>query len=347
MELALYCPEYGFYEKEADTVGWGGDFYTSVSVGGLFGQLLAFQFAEWFGNLPIADCRLPIVEAGAHDGKLAWDILGWLREHRPALFERVEYCIIEPSPRRRAWQTKTLESFGTKVRWLSDLSALARHDAAGGQIIFANELLDAMPVHRLGWDATKRAWFEWGVGLSENRFVWQRLNQVAENSLVERSWLAALPEELLSVLPDGYVVEISPAAEQWWSEAARSIASGWLLTFDYGFTTEELLRPERREGTLRSYRQHRLVPDVLADPGKQDITAHVNFSAIQSAGEAAGLTTESFEVQGRFLTKLAARLWHQTGGTDRLSEAGRRQFQSLTHPQNLGQSFRALVQRRG
>jgi len=109
---------------------------------------------------------------------------------------------------------------------------------------------------------------------------------------------------------------------------------------------EELLSPERREGTLRSYRDHRLVADVLADPGEQDITAHVNFSAIQAVGERVGLTTECFESQGRFLTKIAARLWQQGSG-DSMMTAARRQFHSLTHPQILGQTFRALVQRRG
>src|SRR5580698_9268941 len=97
MELALYCPETGYYEAKKDIVGQRGDFVTSVSTGSFFGELLAYQFAEWLGELPIVDCRLPIVEAGAHDGRLAGDILAWLQSNRAGLFERIEYVMVEPS----------------------------------------------------------------------------------------------------------------------------------------------------------------------------------------------------------------------------------------------------------
>src|SRR5258708_6280467 len=105
MEIALYCPDYGFYEKEKDNVGKGGDFFTSVNVGGLFGELLAFQFAEWAegaGRKPgdgTPRAQVRIVEAGAHDGRLAADILGWLRGRRGEVFEALKYCIVEPSAR--------------------------------------------------------------------------------------------------------------------------------------------------------------------------------------------------------------------------------------------------------
>ena len=111
MELALYCPVHGYYETKKDNPGRHGDFYTSVGVGELFGQLLAFQFAEWLEQLRIADCGLRIAEAGAHDGRLAKDILAWLQLKRPKLFEQIEYWIIEPSARRQEWQKKTLKDF--------------------------------------------------------------------------------------------------------------------------------------------------------------------------------------------------------------------------------------------
>ncbi|MDW8308419.1 MAG: SAM-dependent methyltransferase, partial [Verrucomicrobiales bacterium] len=107
MELALYCPLCGYYEKKTDTPGRRGDYYTSVSVGPLFGQLLAFQFAAWLEPIRCADARLLIVEAGAHDGRLARDILQWLRVHRAELLARLEYRLIEPSPSRRARQRET------------------------------------------------------------------------------------------------------------------------------------------------------------------------------------------------------------------------------------------------
>src|SRR5215469_10407802 len=102
MELALYCPNLGYYETKADSVGRLGDFYTSVSVGSLFGQMLAFQFSEWFEALKVP--KFHIVEAGAHNGQLAKDILNWLKLNRPSLFDQLEYIVIEPSPSRQQWQ---------------------------------------------------------------------------------------------------------------------------------------------------------------------------------------------------------------------------------------------------
>ena len=172
MELALYCPVHGYYETKKDNPGRHGDFYTSVGVGGLFGQLLAFQFAEWLEQLRIADCGLRIAEAGAHDGQLAKDILAWLQFKRPKLFEQIEYWIIEPSARRQEWQKKTLKDFTPRVRWFESFRSITspnpkseiRNPKLSG-IIVSNELLDAIPVHRLGWDAQNKKWFEWGVAV--------------------------------------------------------------------------------------------------------------------------------------------------------------------------------------
>ena len=113
---------------------------------------------------------------------------------------------------------------------------------------------------------------------------------------------------LIEVLPDGFTVETCPAAVAWWRRAAECLVQGKLVAIDYGLTDEEVFVPERREGTLRGYRGHRLSHDILADPGEQDITAHVNFGAIQRAGEAAGLSTDALLSQAQFLTPLVERL---------------------------------------
>jgi SAM-dependent MidA family methyltransferase len=343
MELALYCPEYGFYEKEPDTIGRSGNYITSVSVGGLFGRLLASQFARWFGGHAGG---LEIVEAGAHDGRLLRDILEWFELRKPELSERLRVMIIEPSARREAWQRKTLEHFSPRIRWIRTLGELPPSGDVR-RVIFSNELLDALPVHRLGWDAEAQAWREWLVEVREGHFVWRRSPTIFAQTALADSWLATLPAALRAVLPEDYTVEFSPAATDWWSAAARAVAGGRLLTFDYGLTTPELLRPERTAGTLRSYRRHRLMGDVLSDPGEQDITAHVNFSALQVAGECAGLRTECLKTQERFLTRIAAAEWELAGGGSLPDETERRQFHALTHPTNLGQSFRVLVQSRG
>jgi SAM-dependent MidA family methyltransferase len=344
MELALYCPDFGYYEQQKDSIGRRGDFITSVSSGELFGQLLAFQFAEWLEELRITDCGLRIVEAGAHDGKLAKDILNWLQTNRPKLFSEIEYFIIEPSPRRQQWQNETLKPFAPRVRWFTDFENLKlkiQNSKLTG-IIFSNELLDAFPVRRFGWDAKNKKWFEWGVALNGEKFVWAKIPDSKSDS---PSSIFHLPSSLLEVLLDGYTIEISPAAENWWREAAGILQHGKLLAIDYGLTADELFSPARTNGTLRGYFRQRAADDVLANVGEQDLTAHVNFSAIQKAGEEAGLKTENFCTQPKFLTQILA----QTQRDKNFGEwnASRtRQFQTLTHPEHLGRAFRVLIQSR-
>jgi SAM-dependent MidA family methyltransferase len=361
MELALYCPLYGYYEVKKDNVGRAGDFFTSVSVGSLFGEMLAFQFAEWLEpGVRSQRSEVRMAEAGAHDGKLAKDILTWLRLRRPGLFDQSEYVIIEPSARRQEWQRETLREFAPKVRWLTELPAASRL-AVGvppfAGILFSNELLDAFPVRRFGWDARQKKWFEWGVALDGDKFVWAKFQKSevggqrseSENQNGEPNSPTSnfqLPTSLLDILPDNFTTEICPAAERWWRDAATFLRNGKLLTFDYGLSAGEFFSPERNDGTVRAYHRHQLCTDLLARPGEQDLTAQVNFTAIQNAGEAAGLKTEAFVPQAKFLTQIAEQIWRRPADFGEWTPAHTRQFQTLTHPQHLGRPFRALVQSR-
>ena len=378
MELALYCPVHGYYETKKDNPGRRGDFYTSVSVGELFGQLLAFQFAKWLETLnsqPLAAPKrsaggstLNLVEAGAHDGKLAGDILTWLQLNRPKLFGQIEYWIIEPSARRQEWQKKTLEQYSSHVRWFDSLRSTFSPDPKSeirnpklSGVIFSNELLDAMPVHRYGWDAAKKTWFEWGVAVDDGKFVWARIPDTLAPQSGERAGARGAFEnppsspELLAVLPDGYTIETCPAAESWWREAANVLGHGKLMTIDYGFTADELFSPGRSHGTLRACFRHHAGADLLVNVGEQDLTAHVNFPAIQAAGESMGLRTEIFSTQSQFLTRILAKaskdnfpgkLVASKRSEDGWTSARARQFQTLTHPEHLGRAFRVLVQSR-
>lgn len=343
MDLALYCPDCGYYEKENDRVGARGDFYTSVSVGSLFGELLAFQFSEWLTKLPGGKPQL--VEAGAHDGRLAQDILRWLRHWRPALFKELEYVICEPAARRREWQRAMLQDFGKQVRWISG-DVKSQRGAFNG-VLFSNELLDAMPVHRLGWDMRRREWFEWGVALAEDRFDWRRMGtpQALRASLGFQQ-LCRLAAELLDALPDGFIVEIAPAAESWWTEAALALQHGWLMTADYGLGALEFFAPHRVNGTLRAYHRHQVSDDLLANPGGQDLTGHVNFDALQRAGELAGLRTERFTPQGSFFAGIMKRFWPEAESRGEWTSGQARAFQTLVHPEHLGRAFHVLVQTR-
>jgi len=412
MQMALYCPVYGYYEKESDIIGASGDYFTSPSVGPLFGQLLAFQFSEWLECPEIAQsaplgvhpsvlnlnpnpapdragspCRsqkeragerrpplYQIVEAGAHDGALASDILTWIRQHRPGLFDRLEYWIIEPSAFRRSRQQETLVNFGGKVQWAEGFtppaSAATQHapvlhsafDEGGTRntqqhpirntqyairsslfsgLIFSNELLDAFPVHRLGWDAKDHSWFEWGVEWKADQFVWSHMPQLSPEAA---SFEPDLPGELLDILPDDFTTEVSPAASEWWRKAANSLNHGKLLAIDYGLEAAEFFLPERAQGTLRSYHRHRPMAELLANPGEQDLTANVNFSALKEVGESCGLITEPLQTQAQLLTDIFSRLADSTSPS--WTQQQTRQFQTLTHPDHLGRAFRVFIHKR-
>jgi SAM-dependent MidA family methyltransferase len=341
MELALYCPKFGYYEREDTAPGRRGDFYTSVSVGGLFGELLAFRFARWLGELPPG--RRQIVEAGAHDGRLALDILLWLREHRPELVKGVEYWILEPSAGRRERQRKTLGEMWAKVRWFQSWDSVPYGGVNG--VIFSNELLDAMPVHRLGWDALNKKWFEWGVSVEEDNFVWSPMS--VPPRLLGLGGLAEIPGPPLLDLPVGFSTEVSEAAYIWWTQASVALKSGKLVTFDYGLEAPEFLLPQRKDGTLRAYSRHHVDTDLLAFPGEKDLTAHVNFTMVEDTGERIGLVTDTFQSQEQFLVGILAEA-QATGGLKEGTWTGARtrQFQTLTHPEHLGRAFRVLVQSR-
>ena len=337
MELALYHPQLGYYERHTRQTGRSGDFYTSVSVGSLYGELLAFEFVRLLEALP---GPVQLVESGAHDGELARDILNYLRQYCPALFERLGYWIIEPSAARREQQRSKLEPFGGRIKWHAELSGGLEFRG----ICFSNELLDAMPFHVFRWSASAQHWREWGVGLEPNRLGWAELPSPSDRDTVRL--LPDVPPELGEVLPDGYAVEVSPAAVNWWGKAACALREGFLWTADYGLTQEEMLRPERKDGTLRGYHRHQATREVLQNPGEQDLTAHVNFSRIIQAGERRGLTTEGLMQQGLYLKGILERIQQTPEQFPLWTPMRYRQLSSLIHPEHLGRAFRILVQRR-
>ena len=332
MERALYEPGLGYYERDPGNVGRAGDFYTSVSVGPLFGELLAFHLASRLARLA-EDGPVSIVEVGAHGGQLAADLLDALDRLAPSLAPRIGYQVVEPSETRRTWQARALERFGERVQWQTTLPGNVRG------VILSNELLDAFPLRRGRWRKASRRWAEQGVRWTGTRFDWVDLPGPAP---VE--W--ALPEALAEVLPEGFAHEDCPGAENWWRLAAGSLREGILLTCDYGHATDGLPDPNRPEGSLRGYRRHRHVEDLLESPGEVDLTAHVDFSRIRQAGEAAGLTTVMDGTQAVFLTEIFRETLNAPERFGVWTPARVRSFQTLTHPQHLGRAFRTLVQER-
>lgn len=341
MELALYHPSHGYYERHLKQTGRNGDFFTSVSIGPLYGEFLGFEFSRRLARL--AGGRVALIEAGAHDGQLAWDILEYLKIYQGETFKRIDYTIIEPSAARAEKQFQKLASYGGKVRWVKDWAEIGEFRG----ISFSNELLDAMPVHVFRWDSRAREWTEWGVTQIGVRggFGWQPL-PLERTSPNARRLLARLPEALLAVLPDQFTIEICPDAVSWWLEAAHVMQEGWLFTADYGLLQEDFFVPHRSRGTLRAYSRHRVMANLLEAAGEQDITAHVNFSLLIAAGESAGLKTEELVQQGIFVKTILEQIEASPLEFPLWTAMRYRQLTSLVHPEHLGRAFKVLVQSR-
>ena len=213
-------------------------------------------------------------------------------------------CAIRSSnPRRIGGRSRsgcwgTFEAACSGSRTCSELRSANPPGSYQG-VIFSNELLDAMPLRVYRWNAGEAFWVEWGVTFNGEQFCWAPMEQsLAPFSLGSSADDGLNVTKLSACLPDGFAVEISVAAVQWWRDAAKCLDQGWLLTIDYGLKVEELFSPSRVQGTLRAYRQHRLVQDVLVDPGDQDITAQVNFSSLQAAGAEEGLQGSGIHLSG-------------------------------------------------
>jgi SAM-dependent MidA family methyltransferase len=339
MELALYHPGHGYYERHLKQTGRAGDFYTSVSVGTLYGELLGYEFSERLGRLEAP--TLSLIEAGAHDGQLARDLLEYLAEYQKDLFQRIEYVIIEPSATRAQGQFACLTKFTGKIRWAKNWEEAGEFTG----ICFSNELLDAMPVHVFRWHAATYRWTEWGIATLNGSFEWKPLGEAGENTN-GRKLLRRLPPELLSVLPDQFTVELSPEAVSWWLRAAHMLQSGWLCTVDYGLLQDEFFQPHRSRGTLRAYSRHHLNTNVLDAAGEQDITAHVNFSLLIAAGESAGLKTDEFVHQGIFIKTILEKIERDPSRFPLWTPMRYRQLTSLIHPEHFGRAFKLLMQSR-
>ena len=322
MERALYEPGLGYYETQRD-VGKNGDFFTSVSVGTLFGELLAFQFAQWLESI---DGSVQLIEAGAHNGQLSCDILNALEQWHPNIYRNISVIIVEPSKQHQQWQAEVLMEHKRKVEWHCKIPK----ELCG--IFFCNELLDAFPVQRLGWDADGKTWFEWGVATKDERFVWRRMENLPIRFGCEEG------------LSDGYVTVRSTRSEAFWVKVSNASRQGRVMAFDYGLESDAFFVPPRKDGTLRAYYRHQITDDLLARVGEQDLTASVNFTAIRNAGESTGLKSEPMRAQEQFLMGIFEKTLKQPERFPEWTAKRRRQFQTLVHPEHLGRQFQVLQQ---
>jgi SAM-dependent MidA family methyltransferase len=347
MELALYDPEVGYYARAAQRSGRAGDFFTSVDVGPLFGALVGVQVAEMvdaLGAAPPPDGRaaaLPcdLVEAGAGNGRLAADLLRQLREHRHDVYERLRVHLIESSAAARAAQAPVLGEDAGRLVW-------SRAELPGDfeGVLVANELLDAMPVHQVVMRET---------GLRE---VYVDLNQagalITREDLPSTPALAARLDEAGAVLEPGWRTEVGLAAASWVREAARRLRRGFMILIDYGHPARELYSVTHASGTLTSFSGHTAAgaktagtPGWLRAPGEQDITAHVDFTGIQTAAEAEGMITLGFTDQTYFVMGLCGFTADAAAPTPAMPINGLTpaRLKTLLMPGGLGSTMKVLV----
>ena len=330
MAAALYDPELGYYARESSQVGRGGDFFTSVSVGPVFGNLLARRFLrEWRELGSPASWR--IIECGAHDGTLAADVLNAIRQLDAVAFAALEYAIPEPLPRLQAAQRENLREFAGNVTFTTSPDSLAENPLPG--VVFGNELLDALPFHLVEWRSGE--WCECSVDCdSGGNFVWRTDAGINDPLLLEA--LALLGGDF----PEGYRTEVRTNFRSFLEPLTRCISSGLLLWPDYGFARPEYYLPERHQGTLRTFSNHRAAEDPLATPGEIDITAHVDFTAVAEIATTLGCQPRVFRNQGAWLTEVGREWLLSLEGNPQIELL--RQFQTLTHPAHLGGSFHIL-----
>lgn len=324
MELALYAPGLGYYSAGAAKFGAAGDFVTAPEISALFGRTVARQAAQI-----LEASGGDLLELGAGSGKLAFDILSELQRlgqlpHR--------YYILEVSADLRERQRQRLAPFAGRVEWLEALP-----ESFSG-LILGNEVLDALPVHVVEWRGQGLA--ERGVTWCDDRFAWSD-RPLADGPLHEAA-------ARLKLAP-GYRSEIGLAAQGLIASLAECLERGTLLFIDYGFGASEFYHPQRREGTLMCHFRHRSHDDPLSHPGLQDLTAHVDFSAIAEAGMAHGLALAGYTSQAHFLINC--------GLTDLLAETSPEQAsaylplaaqaQKLVSPAEMGELFKVIAFTKG
>ncbi|MBV8968886.1 MAG: SAM-dependent methyltransferase [Verrucomicrobia bacterium] len=332
MQLALYHPEGGYYVQPRVRIGRAGDFFTNVSVGSAFGEILAEQYYEAFGAIG-RPADFTLVEQGAESGQLAADIIQRLIQISPADCAQWRYIIVEPLAQNHAWQAETLKDSPIQVNWVTSIADL--HQFSG--IVLAHELLDAFPCF----------WLEFKNG------VWHELRVTAEDDrLVTLPYpitdprLAAAVLELPSPVTEPYRTEINLAASAWVEEVSAKLRTGLILIVDYGFSRSEYYNPTRIEGTLTGYSHHRRIDSVLDQPGQIDITAHLDFTALAKTAEAAHLKVLGFADQHHFMVGAAKnRLLaiEQAGAPTPRDHAFIRTFRSLMHPATMGLAFKYLL----
>ncbi len=330
MEMALYYPEKGYYTSAQNKIGKTGDFYTSSNLTPAFGAMIGKQLEEMWDIS--GRNNFTIVEYGAGTGVLCQDVLDYLQNNKQ-FYDQLNYYIIEKSPIMREKQKAHLHQ---KVSWHNTIQDIPEITGC----ILSNELLDNFSVHQVVMeDELMEVFVDYKNGFAE-------LLKPAKKALTD--YMA----ELNVVLPKGFRTEISLEATQWIKEIAASLKKGYVITIDYGYPSDELYSERRSSGTLVCYNNHTINDNPYIDIGEQDITSHINFSALNHYGSKYGLIGCGLTNQAGFLLALGFKDYLRKtltfeAGQDVISMVKKESFLTNTLLVDMGFKFKVLIQRKG
>lgn len=331
MDAALYDPDFGYYTSGIDRIGRAGDFYTSSHLHPSFGGMIGRQIEQmWEAMGRTSDFLL--LEMGAGMGHVCKDMLERFRGS--PFFDALTYMIIEASPQLRPSQEALLEEYSGKVFWSDSVGDVRGFTGC----VFSNELLDAFPVHLVQMEEELREIYvdagEYGL--------------IETTGPLSRADLSDYFSDIQDKFERGYRTEANFRMKDWISSVDSVLQKGFVFTIDYGYTERDYYSEDRNRGTLMCYRGHNSNEDPLQFIGEQDLTAHVNFSALARWGEGLGFKTNGFCSQGNFLISMGIdeeiRLLAEKSD-DYQFELNR--IKKLFMPQGMGESHMVMVQQKG
>ncbi|WP_373478603.1 class I SAM-dependent methyltransferase [Geminocystis sp.] len=342
MDLCLYDSDYGYYNSEKIIIGNQGDFFTSPSLSTDFGELLAIQLEEFWQTLG-KPSSFQLVEMGAGNGNLALTIINYILSHYPNFAHSLEYIIIEKSKALKTKQQDLLTNkFGNliKLKWC-DLDSISDNSITG--CFFSNELIDAMSVHLITFREKQLQ----EIYLTENNSqLLTKYDSLSTNEIVNYFDTLSITFDS-ETYPENYQTEVNLNSIQWLKQVFTKLKQGFLLTIDYGYNAQKYYHPQRSQGTLKCYYNHRHHDNPYVNIGSQDITSHVNFTALEKYGKFLGLSNLGYTKQALFLMNLGLgdRLNELSNGKISLTKIlqRRQELHNLINPEGLG-NFGVLLQ---
>lgn len=335
MEAALYDPDFGYYMTPGPRIGREGDYYTSLDVHPIFAELIGRQVAQAAEAIATSG-EFAIVEMGAGKGLLATHLLNACRRDQSALLSRIRYLLIERSPAMVATQQERLRPLleeGMQISWDADLNAVPAGSITG--VLLSNELVDAFPVHRVVMRP---------LGLREIFVGWDGNHFVEIEAPPSTPALQNYFARLGVALELGQRAEVNLRALDWIRQVGAALQRGLVLTIDYGHAAADLYAPSRKAGTLLCYHRHTVSDSPYRHVGRQDMTAHVDFTSLALAGRETGLEVTGFTNQLHFLMGLGIESAFQGVDPESPDSVAMR---NLLKPDGMGTTYKVLVQHKG